>query len=275
MFKKNFLIKALKITFLSLIIFLSSKHLYKAFQYQIFIRELCKFEETSKLIDKDKITIQTIVNIEELNKYKNKKRILSDVVKCVTKDQIGDLAKTKKWVNFLQYKIAHPIKPPLVKNGMAIFDPIWLLENKIGQCGQTNRLVLDGIETLGIKGRLVQLDGHVIAEAYLNNDFLALDADALNNGNYFYDSNGNILSAIDIHSNLFELEKLNNKVYLETCDFKWKELCKPYLHFDDRLSPFDWLKNSFKTKPYYYIKTATEIQLNNAYYGWDFYYQIN
>ena len=72
-----------------------------------------------------------------------------------------------------------------------------------------------------------------------------------------------------------EPEKLNNKVYLETCDFKWKELCKPYLHFDDRLSPFDWLKNSFKTKPYYYIKTATEIQLNNAYYGWDFYYQIN
>ncbi len=234
-------------------------------KYRSYVNALCSFEDTAKIIDKKEFYNNRIVSIEKINNIKNRRRILSDIFYCVTKKEKNDLAKIKKWVVFLQYKIVHPEKPPLLENGQMVYDPIWMLENKVAHCGQTNRLILDGLETIGIKGRVVQLSNHVIAEAYLDGKPLALDADLLDKGNFFYDSNNNILSAYKIHKDLSLLNNLRGKVHLEKNDF---------MSMMGEKDPWKYLRDGFVEEPFYYVKTSSKKELNNEYYGWNYYYTI-
>src|SRR5687768_5107864 len=57
----------------------------------------------------------------------------------------GAADPVEAWVTYLQERIVHPANPPIHDNGLAIFDPLWILENRIAHCGQTNRLVVDGL----------------------------------------------------------------------------------------------------------------------------------
>lgn len=237
---------------------------YKSYPWistQLFIKSLSQHEITVDTIDPRDYFFEIVVSIDEVE-YGNQQFILTEVVKSVTEPATNDLERAMLWTEFLQDKIVHPKRAPLLENGQAIYSPIWLLSEKFAHCGQTNRLILDGLEAIGIEGRVVQLTNHVVAEVLIDGKYIALDADMLEDGNFFSDGYGGIPSALEIHLNPSLLDHLNDNVYLE------------YQKFGDNAHEqsywVNYLRDSFSEPPYYY-KTATEEQLENEYYGWNYY----
>ncbi len=170
-----------------------------------------------------------------------------------------DQLRIEAWVRYLQDRIIHPKYPPIFENGQAIYDPYWILKNQLAHCGQTNRVVVDGLSAAGYKTRVVQLKGHVGAEVWFDSSWHFLDADWLNLGQFVRRRGGGIPSAEEIY--------LNPKLLLGL---------KPGMEF--KLYPIDVLPEgiysydeTFTTKPYYYYKTATPAQEKNEYYGWNYY----
>lgn len=110
---------------------------------------------------------------------------------------------------------------------------------------------------------MVQLTYHVIAEVLIDGKYIALDADMLDYGNFFSNDSGEIPSAMEIHLNPSLLDNLNGDIYRE------------YETFGDNVHEqshwVNYLHHSFSKPPYYYYKTATDDQLENVYYGWNFY----
>lgn len=228
-----------------------------------FVKLLSTHERTVNIINGSEYFRKIRVDPKEISARSNRRDTLKSVVKIVTQGATTDLEKAKLWTRFLQDKIVHPKSAPLLSNGQAIYDPIWILENKVAHCGQTNRLVIDGLETQGIEGRIVQLSNHVIAEVFVDGKFIALDADMLDYGRFFSGKNSRIPSAYEIYMNPELLNKLKGKVYEE------------YLIFGDEQKPkddwWDYLRDGFLSEPYYYYKNAPEDELDNDYYGWNFY----
>ena len=143
----------------------------------------------------------------------------------------------------------------MLNNGQAIYDPYWILKNRLGQCGQANRTVVDGLDAVGFKGRLVQLEGHVVAEVWLNGAWRILDAFLSDLGNYARYEEGTIASAEEIYRN----PKLVARG-----------------RFRKRHAPgFKSYSVMFSVKPYYYYKTATRRQEKNEYYGWNYYETVH
>lgn len=233
---------------------------------QFLIKSLSQHEITVDDIDPRDYFSQIVVSVDEV-KFNDQRIILTEVVRSVTGSASSDLERAMLWTKFLQDKIVHPKRAPLLENGQAIYSPIWILREKFAHCGQTNRLILDGLETIGIEGRMVQLTNHVIAEVLIDGKYIALDADMLDSGNFFSDGYGGISSALEIHLNPSLLEHLNNDVNLE------------YQKFGDipREQSYwvNTLRDYFSKPPYYYYKTATEGQLKNEYYGWNFYNTVH
>jgi hypothetical protein len=244
-----------------LIYFLSIN--YSISNDDLLIKELSKKEKTYLNFNKKKYFEEIKINEKEILKYKNRRDLLKKIVNNVIKDEKTDLDKIKKWVIFLQHKIVHPKKAPKLENGQAIYDPIWILVNKLAHCGQVNRLILDGLMTQGFNGRLVQLKGHVIAEVYFKNKYMALDADLLEFGGFFYKKNFEIASSLEIFNNQSILNNLKDYVGNEYKVFGDKEFSNNYW--------FNYLKESFSEYPYVYYKFANNNQLENIYYGWNYY----
>lgn len=240
---------------------------YKSYTWistQGIIKSLSKHELTLNTIDAQDYFSEVVVSMDEIAHYKNQRYILTGVVRNVTEHAANDLERAILWTKFLQDKIVHPKRAPLLENGMAIFSPIWILTEKLAHCGQTNRLILDGLETIGIEGRVVQLKDHVIAEILIDGKYIALDADMLDYGNFFSNGSGGIPSALEIHLKPSLLDNLHGDIYQE------------YETFGDNVHEqiywVNYLRDSFSEPPYYYYKTATDQQLKNEYYGWNYYH---
>jgi hypothetical protein len=177
----------------------------------------------------------------------------------VTKGASSDLDKAKVWVRYLQDRIAHPRHAPLLDSGQAIYDPLWILENRIAHCGQTNRLLVDGLSAAGFKARVVQLKAHVAAEAWIDGEWRYFDADWLSLGQFVQRKNGTIPSALDIFNDRTLLHGLQ-----PDAEFKMY----PVDVFAPEQEPYTEM---FTVKPYYYVKTATGAEEKNVYYGWNYY----
>lgn len=145
-FKNSFLF--LLIAILSLAV--GFTYLYPQISTTLTINALSKHQVTAETMDVKEYLSEIVVNMDEMAQYENKRYILSAVVKNVTKQGTNDLERTILWTKFLQDKIVHPKRTPLLENGQAVYDPIWILSHKMAQCGQTNQLILDGLETIGI-----------------------------------------------------------------------------------------------------------------------------
>jgi len=147
----------------------------------------------------------------------------------------------------------------LLENGQAIYDPYWILKNQIAHCGQTNRLLVDGLNVAGFTARVVQLKAHVAAEVWLDGAWRFLDADWLNLGQFVRNEDGSLPSAEQIH----KTPKLLNGL-MPGLEFKLYPI-----NVMDHLStePYDMM---FSVKPYYYVKTATAAQEKNEYFGWNY-----
>ena len=185
--------------------------------------------------------------------------LLKAIFKSVSSKETTEQGKVEAWVRYLQDRIVHPKEAPLLENGQAIYDPLWILKNQIAQCGQTNRVLVDGLEAAGYQARLVQLKAHVAAEVFLDGAWRFLDADWLGLGQFVRKSDGTLPSAYEIYKNRGLLKGIHPGLEFKLYPVNVLPLDSPSY------------EEMFTTRPYYYVKTATVEQLKNEYYGWNYY----
>lgn len=225
------------------------------------VAELLDHRNAAILLPREAFSKQISVPVSAVDGVVNRRVLLASLFSRLTAGQPTDQLRVEAWVRYVQDRIAHPKWAPLLENGQAIYDPYWILKNQLGQCGQTNRLVVDGLAAAGFKARVVQLKSHVAAEVWLDGAWRYLDADWLNLGQFVRHEDGSLASAKEIHEN----RKLLNGL-LPGLEFR--------LYPVDVLHPgFEPYDEMFSVRPYYLVKTATAAQEKNEYYGWN-YYQI-
>jgi hypothetical protein len=156
--------------------------------------------------------------------------------------------------------------------GQQMYNPIRLLMDGISQCGQTARLVVDGLNAIGIPARVLQLKGHVSAEFFAGNRWVFAEADILGERENMRNANGNLVSIEDIQENKNLLKAV---VPMPTQGPN----CQHILERDWRIeADSDWVEafepitypQSSLTTPYVIRKTSKNPQ-NSIYFGWDSY----
>jgi hypothetical protein len=125
------------------------------------------------------MTKQIVVSDGELATNVDRRQLLRNLFKEVTKSAQTDQERVIAFVNYLQDYIFHPSYAPVDSDGTAVYDPVWMLQHRIAQCAQVNRLLVDGLTSGGYRARLIQLNSHVAAEAYYVNGWHYVDVDAL------------------------------------------------------------------------------------------------
>ena len=162
-------------------------------------------------------TTQAIVPQESLRPSSfNRRRYLESLVPLVTAGARSPEEIAVKWTAWLQRHIAHPKWPPMHDAATMVLDPVWIIENRIAHCGQTNRVLVAGLKLAGIEARLIQLAAHVAAEAYWDGAWHYLDADWLHDGETVRWEDGVIPSAEEIAGNLHWLDRLHPSSEFET-----------------------------------------------------------
>jgi hypothetical protein len=177
-----------------------------------------------------------------------------------------DSARVESWVRYLQDRIIHPRYPPMHSAAVMVTDPIWILHNRIGQCGQTNRLLIDALTAVGFRARVVQLAAHVAAEAFYDGQWHFLDADWLGLGQFVRKPDGTIASTAEIRANpalLDSIKDTETKLYPHM--LVYPELMETYASMFDRVRVGDNLT------PYFLTKIATPAQERDLTFGWDYY----
>jgi hypothetical protein len=226
------------------------------------ILELLDQRNAATLLPREAYSEKFSLPLSAIDLTIDRKILLRTLFLRIAAGQPTDQARVEAWVRYVQDRIAHPKWAPLLENGQAIYDPYWILKNRIGQCGQTNRVVIDGLNAAGFKTRLVQLKSHVAAEVWLDGGWRFLDADWLDLGQFVRHRDGTIASADEIYRNPELLEGLSPGM-----EFK--------LYPIDVLHPgFEPYELMFSVKPYYVYKTADIEQERNEYFGWNYYETI-
>lgn len=179
----------------------------------------------------------------------------------------SDQDKIIRVTTFLQRHMFHPRWPPLDTAGVLVFDPTWLLETRLGQCGQTNRLLTDILSAGGYRTRVVQLFGHVAAEVRYGGKWHFLDADALSAGTFVMNRSGEIASTMEIVNDPSLLDGI------EAYDFTRSypvEVQHEALSLREAFSRRKYTEDGLLT-PFAYVKTAKPEQEHDEYYGWTHY----
>ncbi|MEO1250239.1 MAG: transglutaminase-like domain-containing protein [Pseudomonadota bacterium] len=200
-----------------------------------------------------------VLSSAEIDTTIDRRAILSTLFERLTANAATDTEKVEIWVRYLQDRVAHPRTCPLLENGQAIYDPLWILENRLGQCGQTNRVVVDGLLAAEFEARVVQLNRHVAAEVWLDGQWRYLDANWLNLGQFVRKADGSWPSAAEIHANPALVANMRPGTEYA-------------LYAADVLGGAQGsYARAFEEEPYYYVKTATSEEEKNIYYGWNYY----
>lgn len=82
--------------------------------------------------------------------------------------------------------IVYLINSKPIKKYKLVYDPVLLALLGEGRCGQVARVLVEMLNTVGIKARVEQLNNHVAVTAQLNNKEYIVDADAFKNGIFFF-----------------------------------------------------------------------------------------
>ena len=172
-------------------------------------------------------------------------------------DNISNIESNQKvynWINFIHKKVKN-ITPQniniLDEEKQMIMHPIKLIEIGFAKCGQHARLIVDGLIVLGVKSRVVQLNGHVVAE--------------------YFDENKKWIM-VDLTYHPIKYEGFINK------NFNLKKLIEGNNDEMDKYLAFTkkkHLKKVFLPKMYdqyneytpYTIK-KTNVKINDLYFGW-------
>lgn len=131
---------------------------------------------------------------------------LRSVVKSVTSGQSTDADVGMRWTTWLQNVTCHSCYPPIDEQGQMITHPMILLQDRRMHCGQSARLIVDGLSAVGIHARLLQLNGHVAAEFFSGSEWILAEADILGHGQFVRDDTGSLagLDAIQRHPEILK-----------------------------------------------------------------------
>lgn len=228
-------------------------------EIDLLARDLLDGRNAAVILSKDDLLTRVTIPISALDLKTDRRGLLTALFDQITSGQNTDQARVEAWVRYVQDRIAHPKWAPLLDNGQAIYDPYWILKNRLGQCGQTNRVVVDGLLAAGFRARGVQLKAHVAAEVWFDGQWHYLDADWLNLGQFVKRKDGTLPSAMKIFLNPSLLNGLRPGT-----EFKMYAADVSHPEIESYAAMFD-------VSPYYYVKTATRGQERNEYYGWNHY----
>lgn len=106
-----------------------------------------------------------------------------------------DLEVGANWVRWVQSQKLESCNPPMHSQEEMVQHPLTLLKLGSMQCGQSARLLADGLLSIGFPARLVFFGSHVAAEAYLGGSWRLLEASILGGGDLPIDSSGEWVGA--------------------------------------------------------------------------------
>lgn len=221
----------------------------------------------------------------------NTREWLTTVASLVVSDKVGNLQKAMRWTAYIQDTIAHSCLPPIDEQAQAVYHPVALLKDRRMHCGQTARLVVDGLTTLGIPARVLQMNGHVSAEFFADGRWILAEADILSRGEFLLDREGNVAGVDEVIVDIGILDTTNP--YREgSC---WRLISAEEREFltahyglrvgaDVGLGTMDTWKSTFLgaqygdpirgslTTPFVIKKTASlEEERSSHYFGWNYY----
>ena len=212
--------------------------------------------------------IEDLISTEKYYEYNFKKKVYNffgyqcdadelwkKIVTKVSKKNTDDLnQQVNNFINFIYLRVKNisikKINTALDTDGIMITHPIKTLELRYAHCGQHARILVDGLKVLGVKSRVVQLNDHVVAEYYQDDNWIMID---LTN----YPKNQN-----QFVNRKFKLDLImNNSFFLNEYvdfvkDFRTRKV------FTSRI----YSQYEFPT-PYVIKKIKDK---NDVYYGWGF-----
>lgn len=210
---------------------------------------------------------QVVVQRSELRTKCDQRAWLNALTAKVTASAETETERLELWAGYLQNAFFHSMTAPVDNRGQAVYSPLWALVNRGVHCGQTARVFVDGMISMGMRARLIQLNGHVAAEGYADGKWHYIDTDVLENAEHVRTQDGTIASVREIEADPTLLS----------------DLISPYVSF---IPPFnkpesDWryesvfvpmMDPSAKLQtPFAYKKTATNKQEKGVYFGWNYY----
>lgn len=212
-----------------------------------------------------------VAEIEGLYPDVNRREYLAHLVRAVTKDAPDAEGTSVRWVEWLQNHFAHPERAPLDEHGAAIFDPLWLLLNRVAHCGQTNRLIADGLSAVGIETRIIRLRGHIVAEAYFDGAWHYLDADVLDFGDMVRTRDGRIPSTAEIVADRSLLKSVSP--YREVAFYPGRSASPLDYRIGQLAAVFEseFVEAVGKNTPLIQKKTAAPEEERGLWYGWEHY----
>ena len=216
---------------------------------------------------------QRVTETERQLQMIDRKKVLRHIFNQVTGDSRTNADKHLAILKFLHKSSFHNLLYPVYPDRNMVMDPLVVLTLGEMYCGVVSRLAVDLFESAGLKGRLVQLGGHVIAEVYYDDAWHYVDGDIFGNGEAIVNEDGTIPSVVQLSRDPYRIDALAHyrEPYLSSgrSDEWWKasnpELYPSWIFFGKSAY------GPIRGKPVYYEKTATESQERNQYYGWDYY----
>ena len=207
---------------------------------------------------------QRLAQIEKRLKGIDRKRVLRHIFETITDGARTNTEKHLKILKFLHKSSFHNYLQPMYPNKNMVYDPLVLLELAEMRCGQVNRIAIDLFATEGIKGRIVQVGCHVLAEIFYDNSWHYFDADIFGNGEIVLNENGSVPSFAELSRTPYLIDSLAH--YFEL-SFKGTSL--PWAYYP---SYYYFGKASYtEGTVVHYEKTASEKQEQDKFYGWHHY----
>jgi hypothetical protein len=198
----------------------------------------------------------------------NRREVLKHIFNEVTKGTKNNTEKHIAILKFLQKSSFHSkYMQPMYPDKTTVFDPLVLLELSEMRCGHVARIAVDLFEASGMKGRLVQVASHVLAEVFYDNSWHYLDADLLIGEQTVLNERGSIASMIELSHKPYSIDAIPhavNEISVVTGHpYKGSQPYPSfyYFHYEPSLS-------------LYYEKVATQKEKINQFYGWNSYKTI-
>ena len=146
-----------------------------------------------------------------IEKYKDvdRKMVLHEVFKRLTKDAASETGKEIAVVSFVQELSAHMLGSQYFNAlGKPIYDPLILFDIHVMDCQSCARLISDIYTSAGYETRLVDMYGHVVAEIKYDNAWHYADGDFFGGGQIVRMPDGHIPSMAELSKNYTLLDKI-------------------------------------------------------------------
>jgi hypothetical protein len=207
-----------------------------------------------------------VAEAERRLKGVDRRTALRQLFATITEGARTNTEKHLALLRFLHKSSFHNAVIPLHPDRTMVMDPLVTLHLGEMGCGYVSRLAVDLFDSGGIKGHLVQLGGHVIAEFYYDNGWHYFDGDIFGNGETVVTKDGTIPSVAELSREPYRIDALSH----------YRELTYTGGPRKGSVTYPSW---SYFSKDAYgpgkgfsafYEKTASEVQERNRYYGWNY-----